>query len=208
MVGAALLAYLLTQRLAGSPILPAFVAGILVAAVTGQLGAFPSTFALPGLDVVRPGALLDGDRDGDAGAGGPDHRPVQHPVDDLHARSGLRPAGADRVRGQRGRHDRRVVLQAGRRIARAAARPADRGAGRGRAVDPLSLGLPPDRRRPRDRAVREHRGDLAVLVPSVLLLSMAGLALIGALIAALKEIAARPLTLGPVVLRSRSRCPT
>jgi benzoate membrane transport protein len=41
--------------------------------------------------------------------------------------------------------------------------------------------------------------DLAVLVPSVLLLSMAGLALIGALIAALKEIAAGPLTLGPVV---------
>ena len=50
MVGAALLAYLLTQRFLAPripPILPAFVAGILVAAVTGQLGAFPSTFAYP-----------------------------------------------------------------------------------------------------------------------------------------------------------------
>ena len=40
--------------------------------------------------------------------------------------------------------------------------------------------------------------DLAVLVPSVLLLSMGGLALLGALAAALKEISQGPLTLGPL----------
>jgi benzoate membrane transport protein len=39
--------------------------------------------------------------------------------------------------------------------------------------------------------------DLAVLVPTTLLLAMAGLALIGALVGALKEIARGPLVLGP-----------
>jgi benzoate membrane transport protein len=40
--------------------------------------------------------------------------------------------------------------------------------------------------------------DIAVLVPSVLLLAMAGLALVGALAGALKEIARGPLILGPL----------
>jgi benzoate membrane transport protein len=40
--------------------------------------------------------------------------------------------------------------------------------------------------------------DLAVLVPSTLLLAMAGLALIGALVGALKEITHGPLVLGPI----------
>ena len=41
--------------------------------------------------------------------------------------------------------------------------------------------------------------DLAVLVPSTLLLAMAGLALVGALIGALKEITRGPLVLGPIL---------
>jgi len=40
--------------------------------------------------------------------------------------------------------------------------------------------------------------ELAVLVPATLLLAMAGLALVGALVGALKEIARGPLVLGPV----------
>jgi len=40
--------------------------------------------------------------------------------------------------------------------------------------------------------------DLAVLMPSTLLLAMAGLALIGALVGALKEITRGPLVLGPI----------
>src|SRR5262245_11650668 len=47
-VGSALLAYLLSQRLFGSrvpPILPAFIIGLLVAWLTGQLGAFPTSFS-------------------------------------------------------------------------------------------------------------------------------------------------------------------
>ena len=35
-------------------ILPAFLSGLLVAALTGQLGAFPSSFSLPALDVSVP----------------------------------------------------------------------------------------------------------------------------------------------------------
>ena len=57
MVGAALVAYLVSQRAFGTrvpPILAAFVAGLLVAALTGQLGEFPSSFALPDLQVIRP----------------------------------------------------------------------------------------------------------------------------------------------------------
>src|SRR5262245_34328443 len=48
MVGGALLAYLLSQRLFGErvpPILPAFIIGLLVAWLTGQLGAFPTSFS-------------------------------------------------------------------------------------------------------------------------------------------------------------------
>src|SRR5262245_47448773 len=57
MVGGALLAYLLSQRLFGArvpPILPAFIVGLLVAWLTGQLGAFPSSFSLPSLEPVAP----------------------------------------------------------------------------------------------------------------------------------------------------------
>jgi benzoate membrane transport protein len=57
MVGAALLAYLMSQRVLGThipPIVPAFGAGLVVAALTGQLGSFPSSFDLPAFEVVRP----------------------------------------------------------------------------------------------------------------------------------------------------------
>ncbi len=58
MVGSALAAYLLSQRFLGPripPIFPAFLAGVAVAGLTGQLGQLPTSFALPDLSFTRPG---------------------------------------------------------------------------------------------------------------------------------------------------------
>jgi benzoate membrane transport protein len=57
MVASAVIAYLLTQRILGPrvpPILPAFLVGLVLAAVGGQLGSLPSRFSLPHLHVVGP----------------------------------------------------------------------------------------------------------------------------------------------------------
>jgi predicted benzoate:H+ symporter BenE len=61
MMGTDLLAYLVSQRLFGTrlpPILRPLLAWLLVAALTGQLGDFPSSFALPSLDVLGPAFSL------------------------------------------------------------------------------------------------------------------------------------------------------
>ena len=201
MVGCAVLAYLLSQRFLGTrlpPVLPAFLAGFLAAAVTGQLGAFPSTFALPGLEFVRPKfswtaiatvtpvllALMT----------------VQSNVPSvIYLRSqGYRPP--ERVLN--------VVSGAGTLL--------------GSLFGPItvSLALPPllvtAGPTAGDRAIRYRSvylpvvgglliavfaataADLAVLVPPVLLLTMAGLALVPALAVALREISAGPLVLGPL----------
>jgi benzoate membrane transport protein len=201
MVGCAVLAYLLSQRFLGTrlpPVLPAFLAGFLVAAVTGQLGAFPSTFALPGLEFVRPKfswtaiatvtpvllALMT----------------VQSNVPSvIYLRSqGYRPP--ERILN--------VVSGAGTLL--------------GSLFGPItvSLALPPllvtAGPTAGDRSIRYRSiylpvvaglliavfaataADLAVLVPPVLLLTMAGLALVPALAVALREISAGPLVLGPL----------
>jgi benzoate membrane transport protein len=201
MVGCAVLGYLLSQRLLGTrlpPILPAFVAGFLAAAVTGQLGAFPSTFALPGLEFIRPDfswtaiatvtpvllALMT----------------VQSNVPAvIYLRSqGFRPP--ERILN--------VVSGAGTLL--------------GSLFGPItvSLALPPvlvtAGPTAGDRSLRYRSvylpvaaglliaifaataADLAVLVPPVLLLTMAGLALVPALAVALREISAGPLVLGPL----------
>ena len=57
MVGATVLAYLASQLLLGSrvpPILPAFLVGVVVAVVTGQLGPFPDRFELATFAFVQP----------------------------------------------------------------------------------------------------------------------------------------------------------
>jgi len=201
MVGAALLAYLVSQRLFGTrlpPILPAFIAGLLVAALTGQLGTFPSSFALPSLAVLRPDftwtaiatatpvlvALLT----------------VQSNIPSvIYMRSqGFRPP--ERLLN--------VVSGVGTML--------------GSLIGPiaLSLALPPvlltagpgaGAPSLRFRSVylpvaaglvialfASTAADLAVLVPPNLLLAMAGLALVGALVGALKEITRGPLVLGPM----------
>ena len=201
MVGCAVLAYLVSQRVLGTklpPVLPAFVAGFLAAAVTGQLGAFPSTFALPGLELIRPEfswtaiatvtpvliALMT----------------VQSNVPSvIYLRSqGFHPP--DRVLN--------VVSGAGTLL--------------GSFFGPISmsLALPPvlvtAGPTAGDRSLRYRSiyvpvavglliaifaataADLAVLVPPVLLLTMAGLALVPALAVAIREIGAGPLVLGPL----------
>jgi benzoate membrane transport protein len=201
MVGWAVLAYLVSQRVLGTrlpPILPSFVAGFLAAAVTGQLGAFPSTFALPGLELIRPEfswtaiatvtpvllALMT----------------VQSNVPSvIYLRSqGFHPP--ERVLN--------IVSGAGTLL--------------GSLFGPISmsLALPPvlvtAGPSAGDRSLRYRSiwvpvaaglliavfaataADLAVLVPPVLLLTMAGLALVPALAVALREISAGPLVLGPL----------
>ena len=83
-------------------------------------------------------------------------------------------------------------------LARAPAGAAHREPGGGPASDPLPLGLPPRFGGAAHRVFASTAAALAVLVPSTLLLTMAGMALLGGLIGAIREIAKGPLVLGPV----------
>ena len=201
MVGCAVLAYLLSQRFLGTrlpPILPAFLAGFLAAALTGQLGAFPSTFALPGLEFVRPEFSWTGIAT---------VTPVLLAL--MTVQSNV--PSVIYLRGQ-GYHPPERILNV------------VSGAGTllGSLFGPItvSLALPPllvtAGPTAGDRAIRYRSvylpvvgglliavfattaADLAVLVPTVLLLTMAGLALVPALAVALREISKGPLVLGPV----------
>ena len=201
MVGAALLAYLASQRLLGTripPIVPAFGAGLVAAGLTGQLGSFPSSFELPALEIVRPAfswtaiatvtpvlvALLT----------------VQSNIPSMIY-----------VKSQGFRPPEELINVIG-------------GVGTilGSFLGPVavSLALPPvlltagptaGPRALRYRTVflpvaagvvialfAGTAADLAVLVPRTLLLALAGLALIGALVVALREITRGPLILGPL----------
>jgi benzoate membrane transport protein len=201
MVGCAVLAYLVSQRVLGTrlpPVLPAFVAGFLAAAVTGQLGAFPSTFALPGLEFIRPEFSWTAIAT---------VTPVLLAL--MTVQSNV-PA-VIYLRGQ-GYHPPERVLNV------------VSGAGTllGSLFGPItvSLALPPvlvtAGPTAGDRSLRYRSiflpvagglliavfaataADLAVLVPTVLLLAMAGLALVPALAVALREISKGPLVLGPL----------
>jgi benzoate membrane transport protein len=200
-VGAALVGYLLSQRFLGTrlpPVLPAFLAGVLAAAVTGSLGAFPSTFSLPGLELIAPEfswaavatvtpvlvALMT----------------VQSNIPSLIY---LRNQGFDPPE-----RTLSVVSGVGTLL--------------GSLFGPVavSLALPPilvtagpaaGERSQRYRSIflpaaagllialfASTAADLAVLLPPVLLLAIAGLALVPALAAALREITQGPLVLGPL----------
>jgi benzoate membrane transport protein len=181
------------------PILPAFLAGSLAALLTGELGAFPSTFSLPALEPIRPAftweALLT-------------VTPVLLALMTVQANvpsvAYLRSQGFDPPA-------RLIDLVCGV------------GTVLGSFFGPLtvSLALPPvlvmagptaGERSLRFRAillpvvvglaiavVAGTAADLAVLFPPALLLAIAGLALLPAMIAALKELTAGPLVLGPVI---------
>jgi benzoate membrane transport protein len=201
MVGAALIAYLVSQLVFGTrlpPILPAFLAGILVAALTGQLGNVPSSFELPNFDLIRPdfswSAILTA-------------TPVLVALMTVQANI----PSVIYLRSQGFRPPERllnVVSGIGTTL--------------GSLLGPVavSLALPPvlltagPEAGPHSIRYRSvflpvaaglfiallagTAAELAVLVPSTLLFAMAGLALVGALVGALKEIARGPLVLGPV----------
>jgi benzoate membrane transport protein len=201
MVGGALLAYLVSQRLFGTrvpPVLPAFLAGLLVAGLTGQLGTWPTSFGHPSLDVLHPVfswtaiatatpvlvALLT----------------VQSTIPSvIYMRNqGFDPP--DRLLN--------VVSGAGTILGSFFGPIAV-----SLALPPVLLTAGPGAGPPamRYRSVylpaaaalfiallATTAADVAVLVPRVLLLEMAGLALVGALVGALKEIAKGPLVLGPI----------
>lgn len=201
-VGAALVAYLLTPVVAGDmvpPIVPAFVAGMAVAALTGQLGGLPALFAPPSFDLETPTfswsailtvtpvlvALLT----------------VQSNVPSVIY---LRSQGFDPPERLLN-----VVSGAGTMV--------------GSLIGPVmvSLALPPlllmagpsaGEQSIRYRATyvpiaaglvialfAGTAADIAVLIPPILLLTMAGLALLPALTAALRAITAGPLVLGPLL---------
>jgi benzoate membrane transport protein len=201
MVGAALLAYLLSERFLGAsvpPILPAFIAGLLMVVLTGQLGEFPSSFSLPSLEVLRP--ELDWSAIATA-------TPVLVAL--LTVQSNI--PSVIYLRSQGFRPPERVINVT-----------SGLGTIVGSFVGPVavSLALPPvlltagpgaGPRPIRYRSVylpvaaglliavfASTAADLAVLVPPTLLLAMAGLALVGGLVGALKEIVRGPLILGPV----------
>lgn len=201
MVAAALAAYLLSQRFLSAlvpPILPSFVAGLLVAFLTGQLGAIPSSLEAPSLEIVRPGfsltaivtatpvlvALLT----------------VQSNVPSvIYLRSqGFRPperilnlvSGVGTVLGSL--FGPIAVSLALPPLLLAAGPGAGERSLRYRAVYlPVATGL-------LIALLAGTAADLAVLVPQVLLLAMAGLALVPALVSALREITTGPLVLGPL----------
>jgi len=198
MVGIAVLAYLVAQRATRIPaIVPAFVAGVVAAAATGQLGAMPS-LGFPRFELVRPQlswaaivtvtpvllALMT----------------VQSNVPSVIY---LRTQGYDPP-------ERLVNVLSGA------------GTVVGSLLGPVmvSLALPPlllaaspvaGEREVRYRAVdvpvaagllvallAGTAAEIATLVPPVLLLTMAGLALVPAVVAALRAVVAGPLTLGPL----------
>jgi benzoate membrane transport protein len=201
MVGAALLAFLVSQRVLGTrvpPILPAFLAGLLVAAITGQLGEFPTSFSLPALAVIRPEFSWAA-----IATATPVLVALMTVPSNIPSVIFMRSQGFDPP-------ERLINVVSGA------------GTIAGSLFGPIvvSLALPPvlltAGAGAGDRSIRYRSAylpaiaglgialfastaaDLAVLVPSVLLLSMAGLALVGALVAAIREIARGPLTLGPV----------
>ena len=201
MIGATVLAYLLSQRMFGTrvpPILAAFVAGNVVAAMTGQLGSFPSSFSLPSVDIVRPTLDL---------AAIVTTTPVLVALMTVQANI----PSSIYMRSQ-GFHPPETALNVVSGI----------GTMVGSLWGPVavSLALPPvlltasPEAGPREIRYRSvflpasaglliavfasTAAALAVLVPPTLLLTMAGLALLPALVGAIKEIAKGPLVLGPV----------
>ncbi len=199
-VGAAVVAYLVSTGIGTRfpAIVPAFVAGLLVAAITGQLGGFPALFAFPAFEILRPEfswtAIVT-------------VTPVLVAIMTVQANVPsviyLRSQGYDPP-------ERLVNVVSGvGTIGGSFLGPV-----------PVSLALPPTLLAAGpaggDPAVRYRAtfvpvtvgllialfagtaADLSVLVPPVLLLTMAGLALVPALVAALKAISAGPLGLGPL----------
>jgi benzoate membrane transport protein len=201
MVGTAVVVFLVAQLVLGTrlpAILPAFLAGLLAAGLTGQIGALPALFSLPRLEYVAPTFSWSA-----IATVTPVLLALMTVQSNIPSVIYLRSEGFDPP-------ERLVNLISGA------------GTLIGSLFGPvtISLSLPPlliaAGPSAGDRSIRYRSiyvpvaagvlialfagtaADLAVLVPPALLLTMAGLALLPALRIALREITAGPLVLGPL----------
>lgn len=200
-VGATFLAYLAGQRLQGErvpPVLPALVAGTVVAALTGALGELPGDFAPPSLTLFAPTLTMEA-----AVAIAPIMLVLMTLQSTVPSLVFLRTQGYDPS-------ERRIHAIGGlSTMIGSLAGPT----GVSISLPATSLIADPHAGNPRYR----HRagyiasgsaliivlfsgivGDLLTILPPALLLSVAGLAAIGILSHALQEITSGPLTLGPL----------
>jgi benzoate membrane transport protein len=201
MVGSALAAYLLSQRFFGPrlpAILPALVAGLVTAGLTGQFGHVPSSFALPDLaiewPVFSPTAVASA-------------TPVLVAL--IFLQSNLPCVIYMRSQGYRP-PERVINVVSG--VGTMVASPIGPSAvSLAVPLVPLTAGPTAGEPSIRYRSVYLPAGallliallagtaaDLAALVPPILLLALAGLALVGVLVSSLREIVRGPLLLGPI----------
>jgi benzoate membrane transport protein len=201
MVGGAFLAYLLSRRLLGArlpPTLPALVAGLAVAGVTGQLGPVPSSFVLPHLTIAAPAFSLPAVASA---------TPVLVAL--ITLQSNL--PSVIYMRSQGFRPPERVIDVVSGLGTMAGSLLGPNAMSLALPLVPLTAGPGAGDVSVRYRSVYVPAGVLlliavlagtaaavAVLVPPLMLLALAGLALVGVLAAALQGITRGPLLLGPM----------
>jgi benzoate membrane transport protein len=201
MVGSAFVAYLLSQRFLGPrlpAIFPALVAGLVTAELTGQFGHVPTSFALPdlafGWPAFSPTALASA-------------TPVLVAL--IFLQSNL--PCVIYMRSQGYRPPERVINVVSGVGTLVASSIGPSAVSLAVPLAPLTAGPTAGDHPIRYRSVYVPAGallliallagtaaDLAVLVPPILLLALAGLALVGVLVSSLREIARGPLLLGPI----------
>jgi len=201
MIGSALLAYLLSRRFLGPrvpPILPAFVAGLVAAGVTGRFGPLPASIALADLAFTRPAFSF---------AAVATVTPILVAL--ITLQSNL--PSVVYMRSQGFDPPERVLDLVSGFGTMLASFLGPNAISLALPLVPLTSGPGAGQRSTRYRSVflpavalllialvSGTAGAVAVLVPPPLLLALAGLALIGVLAAALHEITLGPLVLGPL----------
>ena len=201
MVGSAFVAYLLSQRFFGPrlpPIFPALVAGLVAAGLTGQFGHVPTSFSLPDLAIGWPAFSLTAVASATPVLVALIFLQSNLPCVIYMQSQGYRPP--ERVIN--------VVSGVGTMVASSVGPSA---VSLAVPLVPLTAGPTAGDPSIRYRSVYVPAGallliallasaaaDLAVLVPPILLLALAGLALVGVLVSSLREIARGPLLLGPI----------
>jgi benzoate membrane transport protein len=201
MVGCAFVAYLLSQLFLGPrlpPIFPALVAGLAAAGMTGQFGHLPTSFALPDFAIGWPAfslpALVTA-------------TPVLVALISLQSNLPC----VIYMRSQGYRPPERVINGVSGVGTMVASLIGPSAVSLAVPLVPLTAGPMAGDPSIRHRSVyvpatallliallASTAADLAVLVPPILLLALAGLALVGVLVSSLREIARGPLLLGPI----------
>ncbi|MGH2590232.1 MAG: benzoate/H(+) symporter BenE family transporter [Actinomycetota bacterium] len=201
MVGSAFVAYLLSQRFLGPrlpAILPALVAGLVAAGLTGQFGHVPTSFTLPDLAIGWPAFSLTALATA---------TPVLVALISLQSNLPC----VIYMRSQGYRPPERVINVVSGVSTMVASPIGPSAVSLAVPLVPLTAGPTAGAHSIRYRSVYLPAGallliallagtaaDLAVLVPPILLLALAGLALVGVLVSSLREIARGPLLLGPI----------